>query len=61
MTSNPLVTKLLCVALVVCLVIPAGRAAFPVLAGSIDRLEFSAIEAVTSATLGFGLYAAFFG
>jgi hypothetical protein len=61
MKEYPVVTKLLCVALVVSVMVPAGRMAFPLLAGSVDHLEFSALEAVVSATLGFGLYAALFG
>jgi hypothetical protein len=38
-----------------------GRMVFPLLAGTMDGREFSAIEALASATLGFGLYAALFG
>ncbi|HET9902819.1 MAG TPA: hypothetical protein VFQ27_03860 [Xanthobacteraceae bacterium] len=61
MKDSPLVMKLLCVALVVSLMVPAGRMIFPLFGGTLDHLEFSAVEAVVSATLGFGLYAALFG
>jgi hypothetical protein len=61
MKDYPLVTKLLCVALIVSVMVPAGRMAFPLLAGALDHTEFSALEAVVSATLGFGLYAVLFG
>jgi hypothetical protein len=61
MKDYPVVTKLLCVALVVSVMVPAGRMAFPFLTQWLDNLEFSAVEAVVSTTLGFGLYAALFG
>lgn len=61
MARHPLVIRLLCVALVAALMVPLGRALFPLLGSDIGRLPFDAIEAVVSATLGFGLYAAIFG
>ncbi|MBX6425308.1 MAG: hypothetical protein IRZ09_05220 [Variibacter sp.] len=61
MKDHPLVIKLMCVALVASLMVPIGRLAFPLVADTIGTLEFSTIEAVMSATLGFGLYAALFG
>jgi hypothetical protein len=61
MKDYPVVTRLLCVALVVSVMVPAGRMAFPFLAHWLDNLEFSAVEAVVSTTLGFGLYAVLFG
>ena len=54
-------TKLLCVALVASVMVPIGRMALPLLAGSVDNLEFNAFEAVVSTSLGFGLYAVLFG
>lgn len=60
MANKPIVIKLLCVALVASIVFPLGRAVFPYVAHEIGDLQFGAIEAVLSATLGFGLYAAFF-
>lgn len=60
MAHKPIVLKLLCVALVACLVFPLGRMAYPFIAHEIGDLQFGAIQAVLSATLGFGLYAVFF-
>jgi hypothetical protein len=61
MKIHPLVDRLACVALVACMMIPAGETLFPYVSGALNGLEFSAIEAVVSATLGFEIYAAFFG
>lgn len=59
--DSALVSKLWCVALVVCVVFPSGRMLFPYVSDLIDPFAFSAIEAVLSATLGFGLYLVLFG
>ena len=61
MKIHPLVDRLACVALVACLMIPAGDLIFPYVSGVLDGLEFNAVEAVVSASLGFEMYAAFFG
>jgi hypothetical protein len=61
MKYNPLLVKLACVALVVCVVFPAGSMLYPHVADAIDTMPFSAIEAVVTTTLGFGLYGALFG
>lgn len=61
MKIHPLVDRLGCVALVASLMIPAGQMIFPYVSGLLDGLEFNAIEAVVSATLGFEIHAAFFG
>ena len=61
MKIHPLVDRLLCVALVASLMIPVGRMVFPYLDDMLGGMEFKAIEAVVSATLGFGIYAAIFG
>lgn len=61
MSEHPLVTKILCVALVVSVMFPTGRMLFPLIAHEIGQTPFGAIEAVLSTTLGFGLYAAMFG
>jgi len=61
MRLHPLINKLLCVALVACLMIPAGQVLFPYLSHVLDGLQFKALEAVVSAALGFGIYAAMFG
>jgi hypothetical protein len=63
--NNPrmmrLAARLACVALVVTVVFPLGRMLFPYLGGELGAMQFSALEAVVSTTVGFGLYTAFFG
>jgi len=61
MKSAQLVTKLTCVALVACIMMPLGREVYPYLASVLDSLKFDAIEAVVSTTVGLALYAAMFG
>jgi hypothetical protein len=61
MKRAPLITRLLCVALVVSIMMPLGREIYPYIEGMIDTLKFDAVEAVLSATIGFALYAAMFG
>jgi hypothetical protein len=61
MSEHPLVTKILCIALVVSVIFPAGRMLFPLIGHEIGQTPFGAIEAVLSTTLGFGLYAVMFG
>ena len=61
MKRGPLITKLLCVALVASVMMPVGRELYPYLDSMMDSLKFDAVEAVLSATLGFALYAAMFG
>jgi hypothetical protein len=61
MKIHPVVDRLACVALVACLMIPAGEMIFPYVSGVLDGLEFNALEAVLSATVGFEIYGAFFG
>lgn len=60
MVNKPIVLKLLCVALVASLVFPLGRMIYPYVAHDIGHLPFGAIQAIFSATLGFGIYAVFF-
>ena len=61
MKQAPLTTKLLCVALVASVMMPLGRDIYPYIASTLDSLQFDAVEAVVSATLGFALDAAMFG
>ena len=61
MKRGPLITKLMCVALVAAVMMPLGRDLYPYIEGAIGSLQFDAFEAVFSATLGFALYAAMFG
>ena len=56
-----LAARVACVALVVSVVFPVGRMLFPYVATDLGSLQFSALEAVLSTTVGFGIYAAFFG
>jgi hypothetical protein len=63
--NNPallkLAARLACVALVVSIVFPLGRMLFPYVGAELGKLQFSALEAVLSTTVGFGIYTAFFG
>ena len=61
MASHPVITKLLCVALVATVMLPLGRMVFPLVDSFLSGLEFDTIQAVLSATIGFGLHAAIFG
>ena len=61
MENHPIVNRLLCVAGVASLMLPLGRLLFPLVDGMVGGLQFDAVEAVLSATIGFGLYAAMFG
>jgi len=51
--NRPVMLKALCAALVGCLILPVGGLVFPYL--DIPVLPFNVIEAVVSATLGFGI------
>ena len=59
MLDNGIVTKLLCVAFVAMIMLPAGHLLFPYVSDQLTGIEFRAIEAVVSATVGFGIYSAF--
>ena len=61
MASHPVLTKLLCVALVASVMVPIGRMVFPFIDTDVSGLQFDAIQAVLSASIGFGLHAAIFG
>jgi len=61
MDRDPFILMLLCVALVASVLMPAGRVLFSYVAGMIGSQQFEAVEAVLGATVGLGLYAAFFG
>ena len=55
--NRALLMRLLCVALVAAVMVPLGNAVFPYVSGALDGTQFQAIEAVLSATLGFGIHA----
>jgi hypothetical protein len=53
MVNHPVILKALCAVLVGCLLLPLGGMVFPYL--DIPVLPFNVIEAVVSATVGFGI------
>ena len=57
MIDRPLIVKLLCVALVAAVMLPVGHVLFPYVSHVLSGMQFQAIEAVISATVGFGLSA----
>ncbi|MGA8969761.1 MAG: hypothetical protein WCC81_04320 [Pseudolabrys sp.] len=59
MLDNGILTKLLCVAFVAMIMLPAGHILFPYVSDQLTGTEFKAIEAVVSATIGFGIYSVF--
>ena len=59
MANHPVLTKVLCVALVASIMLPLGRMIFPFVDTVVSGLEFDTIQAVLSATIGFGLHATF--
>lgn len=59
MFDKPVVTKLLCVAFVAAIVLPVGRLLFPYVSSELTGMQFQAIEAVLSATVGYGIYSIF--
>jgi hypothetical protein len=60
MIDRPFIAKLLCIGLVTAIMLPVGGLVFPYVSGELSRIQFQAIEAVFSATAGFGIYG-FFG
>jgi hypothetical protein len=61
LSIHPVIIKLACVAAVVVIVFPLGMMLIPYLADEMGDTPFKTIEALVSATLGLGLYAALFG
>lgn len=57
MIDRTLLMRLLCVAVVAAVMLPAGRVLFPYVSHKLDGTQFQALEAVVSATLGYGIYA----
>ena len=57
MFDRTLVVKLFCVAVVAAVMLPAGHVLFPYVSHAVSGLQVQAIEAIVSATLGFGLSA----
>jgi uncharacterized membrane protein len=59
MIDRPFIAKLLCIGLVAAVMLPLGRMLFPYVSADLTQMQFQAIEAVVSATVGFGLYGIF--
>jgi hypothetical protein len=59
MIDQAVITKILCVALVAAIMLPAGRIIFPYVSSELNGIQFHTIEAVVSATVGFGIFAIF--
>lgn len=57
MIDRALIMKLMCVALVAAIMLPAGSMLFPYVSGELSRIQFQTLEAVVSITVGFGLFA----
>jgi hypothetical protein len=56
MIDRPFIVKLLCIALVAAVMLPLGRLIFPYVSAELSQVQFQALEAIVSATVGFGLY-----
>jgi hypothetical protein len=59
MIDRPFIAKLLCIALVAAIMLPLGGVVFPYVSGDLSQMEFQAIEAIISASVGFGIYGIF--
>ena len=59
MFDRAILVKLLCVALVAAVMLPIGHVLFPYVSDQLSGIQFKAIEAVVSATVGFGIYSVF--
>jgi hypothetical protein len=59
MFDKAILVKLLCVALVAAIMLPIGHVLFPYVSDQLSGIQFKAIEAVVSATVGFGIYSVF--
>jgi hypothetical protein len=57
MIDRSLIIKLLCVTLVAAVMLPVGHMMFPYVSHVLSGMQFQAIEAVVSATVGFGISA----
>ncbi len=57
MVDRVLISRLLCVAAIAAVMLPAGHVLFPYVSDMLSGMQFQAIEAVVSATVGFGLSA----
>jgi hypothetical protein len=56
MFDKDILIKLLYVGFVAAIMLPVGHVLFPYVSDQLSGIQFQAIEAVVSATLGFGIY-----
>ncbi len=59
MIDQGTIARILCVAMVAAVMMPLGHALYPYISGELSGTQFHALEAVLSASAGFGLYAIF--
>jgi hypothetical protein len=59
MIDRPFIAKLICIGLVAVIMLPLGRLLFPYVSADVTQIQFQAIEAIVSATVGFGIYGIF--
>ena len=59
MVDQGTLTKILCVAVVAAVMMPVGHTLYPYISSELSGTQFHALEAVLSATAGFGIYAIF--
>ena len=59
MFDRKVISRLICVGLVAAVMLPVGHMLFPYVSHVLSGMQFQAIEAVVSATLGFGISAIF--
>ncbi len=57
MSNSAIVKRLLCVGLVAAVMLPLGRMIFPHLGDAMTGTQFQTLEAIVSASLGYGIYA----
>jgi hypothetical protein len=56
MLDRTLLIRLLCVGLVAAVMLPLGNELFPYVSHMLDGTQFQTLEAVISASLGYGIY-----
>jgi hypothetical protein len=56
MLDRTLLIRLLCVGLVAGVMLPLGNVLFPYVSHQLDGTQFQTLEAVISASLGYGIY-----
>jgi len=59
MIQRSIIAKLLCIGVVAAVMLPVGRMLFPYVSAELTRMQFQALEAVISATVGYGIYGVF--